>query len=72
MLVYENTEKKNSREIHTRIYLEDNKEIVFYQYLFSKEDVQDTNCVRIPIQEFADIAKKSLASYLVTKYQNEL
>ena len=70
MLAYENTEKKNSREIHTRVYIEENTDIVFYQYVFHREDVQDMNCVRIPIQEFAGIAKKALASYLVSKYKH--
>ena len=69
MLAYENTEKKKSREIHTRVYLEDNTDIVFYQYVFHREDVHDMNCVRIPIQEFAGIAKKALASYIVSKYK---
>ena len=70
MLAYENTEKKKSREIHTRVYIEDNADIVFYQYVFHREDVHDMNCVRIPIKEFAGIAKKALASYIVSKYKN--
>ena len=70
MLVYENTEKKKSVEIHTRIYLEDFSEIAFYQYVFQGPDIYDMNCVRLSIQDFAGVAKKALASYLVTKYKD--
>ena len=58
MLAYENTEKKNSREIHTRVYIEENTDIVFYQYVFHREDVHDMNCVRIPIQSSQVLQRK--------------
>ena len=73
MLVHEFKEQDKSKEIQTKLYLEeDNQAIVIYQYRFKKDKVEDINCIRLPILEFAQITKKTLASYVVSKYSDQL
>ena len=73
MLIDEFKEGDKTREIQTKIYLEDNNHsIVIYQYRFKKDKVEDINCIKIPIVEFAQITKKTLASYVMSKYGDEL
>jgi len=73
MLIDEFEEKDKNKEIKTKVYLEENnKSIVIYQYRFKKDKVEDINCIRLPILEFAQITKKTLASYVVSKYSDQL
>ena len=73
MLVHEFKEQDEVKEIQTKLYLEeDNQAIVIYQYRFKKDKVEDINCIRLPILEFAQITKKTLASYVMSKYGDEL
>ena len=73
MLVHEFKEQDEVKEIQTKLYLEeDNQAIVIYQYRFKKDKVEAINCIRLPILEFANITKKTLASYMMSKHSDTL
>ena len=63
MLVYE---IKTSKVSETRIYLDNNtKEVVMYQYNFKDNQIVDTNCIQISIQQFGLLTQNVLKSYLI-------
>tara|TARA_R110000824_G_scaffold68520_1_gene177153 strand:+ start:761 stop:1030 length:270 start_codon:yes stop_codon:yes gene_type:complete len=52
-------------ETETRIYFdEETKNVIFYQYKYKGDKVIDTNCVEIPIRQFAITTKEVLKPYL--------
>lgn len=52
-------------ETETRIYFdEETRNIIFYQYKYKGDKVIDTNCVEIPIRQFAVVTKEVLKTYL--------
>ena len=55
----------DGEETETRIYFdEETRNVIFYQYKYKGSQVIDTNCVEIPVRQFAITTKEVLKPYI--------